>query len=184
MTNNRREREYLHYYRITSAMARGKEQWGVMTLRGAMMPPPARRECLALDQKLLCLAHSDDDPDEEGVTGGRTPLNSLRMLDMSDLGAKVLWEDVPIDNRKPPNAVAKPSGSASSGARGMRSRPSQCRSGSCCAIVCTGAQLLNLLPPMSSSLMAPHTLEISPSGPGSSMDKSGTKTRSITSKAC
>ena len=109
LTNNRREREYLHFYKLKSAMARGKEQWESLTLRGRMLPPPMRRECLALDQRMLCLAHSDDaeEVDEDGEsTGGfaRTSLNDLRILDLSDLKAACSWTHAPIDG-KPPNAI-------------------------------------------------------------------------------
>ena len=88
LTGGRREREYLHFYKLTSAMARGREMWDVLTLRGRMLPPPQRRECLALDQRMLLIAHSDDRPvDDEGggAMAARTPLNHLRMLDLSDL---------------------------------------------------------------------------------------------------
>ena len=44
---------------ITSILRRSMAKEGV--------PPPARRECMALDQKLLCLSHSDDDPDDRDL---------------------------------------------------------------------------------------------------------------------
>ena len=104
LTNNRREREYLHYYKLTSAMARGKELWNVLTLRGTMLPPPQRRECLSLDQRMIVIAHTDDGEDEMGGQSEKTPLNHLRMLDLSDLGAGAAWTHIPIEG-KPPNAI-------------------------------------------------------------------------------
>lgn len=101
MTRNRREREFIHYFRLKSAMARGKDEWLTLTMRGAMLPPPYRRVCTCIDQKLLLFGHSD-----EGSEGGRgySPLDTLRVLDLSDLSAKMQWEGMTLQN-KPPNAV-------------------------------------------------------------------------------
>ena len=99
MTSGRREREFLHYYTLTSAMARGKEEWRMITLRGSMYPPPYRRHTLAIDQKMLLLCHSDVDGDE--ACEGRTPPDTMRLLDLSDLGAKITWSEMRLEGKRP-----------------------------------------------------------------------------------
>ena len=102
MTGNRREREFLHYYKVTSAMARGKEEWKVLTLRGSLLPPPARRNCLAIDQKMVVLAHSDEGGDDR--CDGRTPVDTLRVIDLSDLNEKIYWGEMQLQG-KPPSMI-------------------------------------------------------------------------------
>ena len=102
MTANRREREFLHYYTLTSAMARGKEEWKVTTLRGAMLPPPFRRQTLSIDQKMLVLCHSD--VGGEDSCDGKTSVDTLRVLDLSDMGAKIVWEEMRLQG-KPPSMI-------------------------------------------------------------------------------
>jgi len=104
LTNNRREREYVHFYRLTSAMARGKELWDSLTLRGPMNPPPRRRECLEIEQRMIVVAHTDDKEDDYGGASERTPLNHCRILDLSDLKAANSWEEVALEG-KIPNAI-------------------------------------------------------------------------------
>jgi hypothetical protein len=94
LTSNRREREYVHVYKLCSAMARGKEEWKCITLRGTMLPPPERRECLCIDQKLIAVCHAD-------LGGDKGPLDTLRVLDMSDLGEKLQWSEMGIDGKFP-----------------------------------------------------------------------------------
>ena len=83
-------------------MARGKEEWKYLTLRGSMLPPPARRECISIDQKLIMLAHSDVDGEES--CDERTPMDVLRVLDLSDLAAKVGWMEMGLQG-KPPSMI-------------------------------------------------------------------------------
>ena len=106
LTNNRRKREYLYYYKLTSAMASGKELWASLTLRGTLMPPPLRRHCLDLDQRMVVVAHTDDNEDldaesEDREPDHRTPLNHLRILDLSDMSSKIMWHTLPLDGTGP-----------------------------------------------------------------------------------
>ena len=102
MTGDRREREFLHYYKVTSAMARGKEEWKVLTLRGSLLPPPARRECIAIDQKMIVVAHSDIGG--ASSCDGRTAIDTLRVLDLSDLNEKICWGEMKLQG-KPPSMI-------------------------------------------------------------------------------
>ena len=92
MTGHRREREFLHYYKLRSALGgKGKDEWKSLTLRGAMLPPPYRRFCCCIDQKLLVLAHTDKGAAAAGPSG-LTPLDHVRVLDLSELKeGEVQW---------------------------------------------------------------------------------------------
>jgi len=102
-TGGQPAREYIHSYKLTSAMARGGEKWRRAMIRSSIgagvFPPPYRRQCHALETSLLAMCHGDD----EGEAG---PISELRTLDLGDLSSEHLgsWHMLSFEGR-PPNAV-------------------------------------------------------------------------------
>ena len=103
-TGGRPAREYVHSYRLTTgSSAADKVAWKRGTIRSQlphMLPPPYRRECVALETRLLAMCHADAaDADD------LAPITELRTLELDQLRDMLPgWESKTIEGRAP-NAV-------------------------------------------------------------------------------
>jgi hypothetical protein len=103
-TGGRPMREYVHSYRLQSAMSRDNEKWRRAMIRSQLphiLPPPYRRECLGLDMQLVALCHGDSE-------GGESAMSEVRTLHLADVAKQEVltgWETLTLEG-KPPNALS------------------------------------------------------------------------------